>query len=179
MPHDKVLSPELAKAMCQLSQDIRRAIAVLLTRRGQVQEIIIGTDLTLSPSTLAKFRAGSRSLRGLRVLRTQLRDQPLSQESLTDLAYLRLDLLGVLSVTPDGTPGNLYLAHLLPPNKTGQLCNLLKTTPFQQYTLAFDQFITELEAGLQQARSGYNIGHDSESALLVSASSRSRRTISR
>ena len=160
--------------MCQLSQDIRRAIAVLLTRRGQVEEIIIGTDLTLSPSTLAKFRAGSRSLRGLRVLRTQLHDQPLNQESLTDLAYLRLDLLGVLSITSEGTPGNLYLAHLLPPNKAGQLCNVLRTTPFHQYTLAFDQFISELEADMQQARSSHNIGHDSESALLVSASSRSR-----
>ncbi|HEV2173046.1 MAG TPA: GTPase HflX, partial [Nitrospira sp.] len=76
--------------MCQLSQDIRRPIAVLLTRRGQVQEIIVGTELTLSPTTMAKFRAGFRSLRGLRLVRTQLHDQPLSQESLTDLAYLRL-----------------------------------------------------------------------------------------
>ena len=102
VPQDKVLSLELAKAMCQLSLEIRRPLAVLLTRRGQVQEIIIGTDLTLSATTLSKFRAGSRSLRGLRLIRTQLHDQPLSQESLTDLAYLRLDLFGVVSVTPDG-----------------------------------------------------------------------------
>ena len=81
----------------------------------------MGADLTLSATTMAKFRAGSRSLRGLRLIRTQLHDQPLNQESLTDLAYLRLDLIGVLSVTPEGAPGNLYLAHLLPPNRTGQL----------------------------------------------------------
>ena len=112
--------------MCQLTLDIRRSIAVLLTRRGLVQEIIVGTDLSLSPTTLTKFRAGPRSLRGLRLIRTQLHDQPLSQESLTDLAFLRLDLIGTLSVSPDGNPGHLYLAHLLPPNGTGQLfkiCN--------------------------------------------------------
>ena len=159
--------------MCQLSLEIRRPLAVLLTRRGQVQEIIIGTDLTLSPTTLSKFRAGSRSLRGLRLIRTQFHDQPLSQESLTDLAYLRLDLFGVVSVTPTGNPGMLYVAHLLPPNGTGQLCNVLKGTPFQQQTLAFDRFIEELETDMQRARGTHAIGHDAESAMLVSASSRS------
>jgi len=174
VPQDRVLSLELAKAMCQLSLEIRRPLAVLLTRRGQVQEIIIGTDLTLSPTTLSKFRAGSRSLRGLRLIRTQLHDQPLSQESLTDLAYLRLDLFGVVSVTPTGNPGMLYVAHLLPPNGTGQLCNVLKGIPFQQQTLAFDRFIEELETDMQRARGTHAIGHDAESAMLVSASSRSR-----
>ena len=174
VPQDRVLSLELAKAMCQLSLEIRRPLAVLLTRRGQIQEIIIGTDLTLSPTTLSKFRAGSRSLRGLRLIRTQLHDQPLSQESLTDLAYLRLDLFGVVSVTPTGNPGMLYVAHLLPPNGTGQLCNVLKGIPFQQQTLAFDRFIEELETDMQRARGTHAIGHDAESAMLVSASSRSR-----
>jgi GTP-binding protein HflX len=174
VPHDKVLSSELAKTMCQLSQDIRRPVAVLLTRRGQVQEIIVGTDLILSPTTMAKFRAGSRSLRGLRLIRTQLHDQPLNQETLTDLAYLRLDLIGVLSVTPEGSPGNLYVAHLLPPNETGQLCNVLKTQPFHQCSITFDQFIEELEAEMLQARVTHEIGRDRESAMLVSASSRSR-----
>jgi GTPase len=174
VPHDKVLSPELAKTMCQLSQDFRRSLAVLLTIRGQVQEIIVGTDLALSPTTMAKFRAGSRSLRGLRLIRTQLHDQPLSQEALTDLAYLRLDLIGMLSVTPEGAPGNLYLAHLLPPNGTGQLCNILKATPFHLCTMGFDQFIEELEAELQQAGRTHAVGQGGESALLVSASSRSR-----
>jgi GTP-binding protein HflX len=174
VPQDKVVSFELAKAMCQLSLELRRPLALFLTRRGQVQEIIIGTDLVLSPTTLSKFRAGSRSLRGLRLIRTQLHDQPLSQESLTDLAYLRLDLFAVLSVTPTGNPGTLYMAHLLPPDGTGQLCNVLKSTPFQQNSLVFDRFIEELEAAMQQARATHAIGHDGESAMLVSASSRSR-----
>ena len=144
VPVDKILSPELAKTMCQLSLEIRRPIAALLTRRGLVQEVIIGTELTLSPTTMAQFRAGSRSLRGLRLIRTQLHDQPLSQESLTDLAFLRLDLIGVLTVSADGSPGNLYLAHLLPPNVTGQLFKILKGSPFQHVSIPFDHFIEEL-----------------------------------
>lgn len=160
--------------MCQLSLEVRRPLAVLLTRRGQVQELIVGTDVSLSPTTLSKFRAGARSLRGLRLIRTQFNDQPLSQESLTDLAYLRLDLFGVLSVTPAGNPGTLYLAHLLPPDGTGQLCNVLKGTPFPQVTLPFNRFIEDLEGDMQRARGSHAIGHDGESAMLVSASCRSR-----
>ncbi|BFU97038.1 MAG: GTPase HflX [Nitrospira sp.] len=173
VPPDKVLSPELAKTMCQLTLDIRRPLAVVLTRRGQVQEIIVGTELTLSPATLARFRTGVQSLRGLRVIRTQLHDQPLNQELLTDLAYLRLDLIGVLTATFDGLPGNLYLAHLLPPNGTGQLFNILKATAFHQSPVVFDAFIEELEAELQRVR-GHTTKEGMASALLVSASSRSR-----
>jgi GTP-binding protein HflX len=168
--HDKVLSPELVKTMCQLTAEIRRPIGVLLTRRGLVQEIIVGTEITLSPTSLGKFRAGPRSLRGLRLVRTQLHDQPLSQESLTDLAFLRLDLIGTLSVLPDGTPGHLYLAHLLPQNQAGQICKILKAVPFHQCVIAFDRFIEELEADMQSARAHQAVKNTVESALLVSAS---------
>ena len=160
--------------MCQLTQDIGRPIAVLLTRRGLVQEVIVGTDLTLSPTTLAKFRAGPRSLRGVRLIRTQLHDQPLSQESLTDLAFLRLDLIGTLSLSPGGNPGNLYLAHLLPSDGTGQLCKILKAVPFHQCSMAFDSFTAELEAEVQSARGHHTVRDGTESAMLVSASPESR-----
>ena len=160
--------------MCQLSLEVRRPIAAVLSRRGLVQEIIIGTELVLSPTTLAKFRAGPRSLRGLRVIRTQFHDQPLNQEVLTDLAYLRLDLIGVLSVTPEGNPGDLYLAHLRPPDGSGQLCRIFKSTPFHQCQLAFDQFIDELESDLQKALGTHAVAQEGESAMLVSASTKSR-----
>ena len=104
---DEVLSLELATELAKLSAEYRRPISLLLTRRGVVQEIIVGTDMVLSPTTLSKFRAGPRSLRGLRLIRTQLQDRPLSQEDLTDLGYLRLDLIGLLSVSHNGTPGTL------------------------------------------------------------------------
>lgn len=160
--------------MCQLTLDIRRPIAVVLTRRGLVQEVIVGTDLVLSSATSAQFRTGPRSLRGLRLIRTQLRDQPLSQETLTDLAYLRLDLIGTLSVLPDGNPGHLYLAHLLPPDAAGRLCNVLKAVPFHECSLEFDRFIDELEAEVHAAHARQSIQESDESAILVSASPHGR-----
>ena len=174
VPNDKVVSWELAKAMAQLTLEIRRPLGVLLTRRGQVQEVIVGTELTLSSTTMTLFRTGARSLRGLRFVRTQLHDQPLSQEALTDLAFLRLDLIGSFSVGEDGRIGNLYLAHLLPPGSTGQLFKVLKAVPFHNLTISFDTFIEELEADLQRACAHHAVGDGKESAILVSASAKSR-----
>ncbi len=174
VPSDKVISLELAKSMAQLTLEIRRPLGVLLTRRGQVQEVIVGTELTLSSTTMTLFRTGTRSLRGLRFVRTQLHDQPLSQEALTDLAFLRLDLIGVLSVEEDGRVGNLYMAHLLPPGSTGQLFKVFKAIPFHNLTISFDTFIEELEANLQHARALHAVGDGTESAILVSASTKSR-----
>jgi GTP-binding protein HflX len=174
VPSGKVISLELAKAMAQLTLEIRRPLGVLLTRRGQVQEVIVGTELTLSSTTITLFRTGARSLRRLRFVRTQLHDQPLSQEALTDLAFLRLDLIGVLSIEEDGRLGNLYLAHLLPPGSTGQLFKVLKAIPFHNLTISFDTFIDELEIDLQQVRAHHAVYDGKESAILVSASAKSR-----
>ena len=174
VPANRVLSWDLGKAMGQLTLEIRRPVGVLLTRRGQVQEIIVGTDLTLSVTTMAKFRAGPRSLRGLRFIRTELHDQPLNQEALTDLAFLRLDLIGVVSLTAEGYPDHLYAAHLVPPNAIGQLFTILKPMPVQNLVLPFDHFIDELETEHQQAHAHYAVSHRGESAMLVSASPKSR-----
>lgn len=171
---DEVLSLELATELAKLSAEYRRPISLLLTRRGVVQEIIVGTDMVLSPTTLSKFRAGPRSLRGLRLIRTQLQDRPLSQEDLTDLGYLRLDLIGLLSVSQNGTLGTLYLAHLLPQNASGRLCEVLKPTPLQECPIIFDRFIKNLETDLQEALKHYAVTSGSESAILVSASSQGR-----
>ncbi|HMS83483.1 MAG TPA: GTPase HflX [Nitrospira sp.] len=169
-----IISPDLAKVMGQLTRELRRPIGVLLTRRGQVQEVIVGTELTLSSTTLTLFRAGSRALRGLRFIRTQLHDQPLNQEVLTDLAFLRLDLIGVLSVADDGRLERLYIAHVLPPNFTGQLFKVWPSIPFHSVRVAFQEFIHDLETELQQACAQYAVAHGKESAILVSASVKSR-----
>ncbi|MEP7038264.1 MAG: GTPase HflX, partial [Acidobacteriota bacterium] len=53
--------------------------------------------------------------RGLRCVHTQLLNEKLTQDDLTDLALLRLDLMSVVQVDEEtGLPNNVYSAHLLP-----------------------------------------------------------------
>jgi GTP-binding protein HflX len=174
MPASAVLSPEAAKALAQFTHDLKRPIGLLVTRRGTIEDVLVGTGAEPSPSVLAKFRVGSRSLRGLRLIRSQLHDQPLSQEDLTMLALLRLDLVGALSVTERGEPGQLSLAHLLPPNPDGQLCTVMKPMPLHRNSMDFGAFVQELESDLQRHARAHTVSRGQQTAILISASPASR-----
>ncbi len=173
MPVDEVLSAEAAKTLAQFTHEIRRPIGLVITRRGAVQDVLVGAGAEPSPTTLATFRASPRSLRGLRLIRSQLKELPLTQEELTMLGLLRLDMIGTLAVTPKGEPGLLSLAHLNPPSPQGQLYTLLKPTLVHQCPVNFETFIRELEADLQR-QSGSHTTAQGQTAMLVSASPKSK-----
>jgi len=92
------------------------------------------------------------------------------------LALLRLDMIGALAVTPDGEPGLLSLAHLLSPNPQGQLCRVLQPTLVHHCPIEFHAFMLELESELQRKSTQHDVADNHETAILVSASSRSRAT---
>ena len=173
MPVDEVLSSEAAKTLAQFTHEIRRPIGLVITRRGAVQDVLVGPGTEPSPTTLATFRASPRSLRGLRLIRTHLKDQPLTQEELTMLGLLRLDMVGSLAVTPKGEPGLLSLAHLNPPTPKGPLYTLLAPTLVHQCPVSFETFIHELESDLQR-QSGSHTMAQRQTAILVSASPKSK-----
>ncbi len=173
IPASAVLTPELARTTTQLSRDIRRPIGLLITRRGVVEQVLVGAGCAPTFESLAKFRVGSHSLRGLRLIRTHLHEEPLSQDDLTHLALLRLDMIGVLGVTEEGEPSQLHLAHLLPPNPQGEVCRILKPVPFHDLELQLDSFLHALESDLQRSDSQHAVTAGQESAMLVSAAPRS------
>ena len=84
-------------------------------------------------------------LRGLRCIHTHLRDEPLTQDDITDLALLGFDMMGALSVDGSGIPGRIYLGHLLPENPTEKKWELLP--PHHPWGLDIDflDFIQSLE----------------------------------
>ena len=169
MSADEVLSPEAAKTLAQFTHEIRRPIGLVITRRGAVQDVLVGSGTEPSPTTLTAFRASPRSLRGLRLIRSHLKEQPLTQEDLTLLGLLRLDMIGTMTVTPKGEPGLLSLAHLNPPGLQGEFYTLLKPTLVHQCPVNFETFIRELEADLQR-QSGSHTMAQKPTAILVSAS---------
>ena len=98
VPTDEIITLELAKACSQLSHETRRQIGVLIDRQGHVHSVIIGTGQELVIPQLARTRSGLRLLRGVRLIHTHLNNQPLTQDDLTDLALLRLDLMVAIGV---------------------------------------------------------------------------------
>ncbi len=168
------MTTELARTACQLTLEIRRPVGLLITRRGAVEQVLVGPGCVPAFESLSKFRGGPHSLRGLRLIRIHLQEEPLSQEDLTNLALLRLDLMAALEVDDEGEPRLCHIAHLVPPNAQGRICSILKPVLFQNLQFPFDTFISDLEADLQRADATHSVTDGQESALLVSASPQSR-----
>jgi GTPase len=117
----EVVSPELARHLTEVSRETNRQVGVLLDRKGDVQWVVVGDAGKLTLPDVGRARAGSHRLRGLRLVHTHLRGEPLTRDDHTDLALLRLDSVTAVEVKEDGLPGKVHLAHLLPENSQGAL----------------------------------------------------------
>jgi GTP-binding protein HflX len=122
-PHE-VVSPELARHLTEISKTINRQVGILLNRKGEVENVIVGNAYRLDLPDIGRARAGQSRLRGLRLVHTHLKSEPLTKDDLTDLALLRLDLVAAIGVLDQGLPGSLQFAHLVPANGTGHYWQL-------------------------------------------------------
>ncbi len=173
VPEDAIISWELARFCTGLSREIGRQIGVLINRRGAVEDVIIGNDREVVLPDLSGYRLGRRSLRGIRLVHTHLRDEPLSQDDLTDLALLRLDLIAAVGVNDDGQPGHLYAANILPPNQAGKPYEIWKPVALQECDVHLGEFLRALEEELSRTRPAHLVNDDQEQAILVSVSRQS------
>ncbi len=117
----EVISPELARHLTEVSRETNRQVGVLLDRKGDVQWVVVGDAAQARPCPTSAAPAPAHRLRGLRLVHTHLRGEPLTRDDLTDLALLRLDSVAAIEVKDDGLPGVLHFAHLLPENPEGAL----------------------------------------------------------
>ncbi len=109
------MTPEFARQMTELSFETRRQIGALIDRKGYVEHVVIGDARRIEWPDLKRTRVAADRFRGLRGVHTHLRGEELTQDDLTDLALLRLDLMVSLDVDErTGLPGMVRAAHLLP-----------------------------------------------------------------
>ncbi|MDH3623348.1 MAG: GTPase HflX [Myxococcales bacterium] len=93
VPLDRLTTPELTRALVGVSHATGRQVGVLVDRRGTVHHVILGDASKLMLPDVGRLRAGAGRLRGLRLIHTHLRNEPLSRDDLVDLTRLRLDLI--------------------------------------------------------------------------------------
>jgi GTP-binding protein HflX len=126
---------------------------------------------------LPRYRGALVRLRGLRCIHTHLRDEPLTQDDLTDLALLRLDMMAALSVDGSGSPGRIYLSHLLPENPSEKRWEVLP--PHRPWGLDMDflAFIQSLEDEFQKTQRVNPLEDGRENALLITVADSGEREI--
>ena len=157
---DQIISQELARQLSELSHETRRQIGVLLNRKGQVEYVMVGTAKRIEMPDFGRSRVSTDRFRGLRCVHTQLLGEKLTQDDLTDLALLRLDLMSIIQVdNSNGLPGLVYSAHLLPTNAE-TLETESQTLPYEfleprvpsQLETNFAELISSLESEMTRIR---------------------------
>lgn len=109
------MTPEFARQLAELSHETRRQIGALIDRGGRVEYVMVGDNRRIELPDFKRIRVAVDRFRGLRCVHTHLRGEGLTQDDLTDLALLRLDLMVAINVDPNnGLPGVVNCAHLLP-----------------------------------------------------------------
>ena len=116
IPPRQIVTQEFARQLSEASHDIHRQVGVLVNRNGYVEHVVVGNARSIVLPDLKRVRLGAERFRGLRCLHTHLAGEGLTQDDLTDLALLRLDLMAAIDVRGDGMPGVVRAAHLLPAN---------------------------------------------------------------
>ena len=88
-PPEFLITPELARDLLGLSNEIQRQISLLINRRGKVAYVVVGDFQSIFLPPLDDYRLSPGRLRGVRCIHTHLTDESLSADDLTDLALLR------------------------------------------------------------------------------------------
>jgi GTP-binding protein HflX len=145
IPPENIISHDLGRLISSLSRDINRQIGLLISRKGEINTVIIGDHKSILIPSLEGFRSSSSRFKGLRLIHTHLNTEGLSGEDLTDLSHLRLDLIGALEVRPDGSAGLLHWAHLIPENPAGDYWLIMKPEAPHRLQIDFLSFIQALE----------------------------------
>ena len=171
IPVDQVISVELARYLTERAFDMRRQVGVIIDRQGEIKYVIVGDDREIVIPDLSGYGLGRGGLRGLRCIHTHLKGEPLSQDDLTDLALLRLDLMVALAVGGDGLPGRVDYAHLLPPVPGGDSVEVQVVSSIHDLDLDFTAFTRALEGELERkVDDTIDLSDGRERAILLSVS---------
>jgi GTP-binding protein HflX len=129
LPPEALLRPEQATELARLSAELGREIGLVVSRRGEVEQVVAGGPESLPAPDLSRLRRGRARLAGHALIHTSPRPG-LTNWDRDQLARRRWDLVASLEVTGEGLPGAVHAAHLLPrPGAGGELRELEPFAP--------------------------------------------------
>jgi GTP-binding protein HflX len=160
--------------MAEFSHEAGRQVGVLIDRSGQVDLVIVGDSRQIIIPALSGIRSSGGRLKGLRCIHTHLAAENLTDDDLVDLLFLRLDLMGIIKVRPDGQPEKLYSAHLVPSPVEGRNWTFLEPIPPGQQSFGFDELIGALEEEFTRLQPLRAVDKGKDRAILISVITPSR-----
>lgn len=175
IPPDQIISTELARYLSEQSLEIRRQVGVIIDRSGTIRYVIVGDDREIVIPDLSGYGRGRSGLRGLRCIHTHIGGEPLSEDDLTDLALLCLDLMVVIDAGTQAGPGRVEYAHLLPPNPEGRQVEVEKAASIHDLDVNLGVFLRSLEQELESGiAETVDLSDPREKGILISVSQQPR-----
>src|SRR3982751_2945333 len=142
----EVVSVELAAQLATQSAQLHRQVGVLIDRRGAIQHAFVGDASKIVLPDVGRMRGAPGRFRGLRLVHTHLRGEPLTRDDLTDLALLRLDLVAAIGVETGGRAGRPFIGPLPPDGPVDRPWRELPAEPATAPQTNFAELIAGLEA---------------------------------
>ncbi len=176
VPNNEIISSDLARNLISISSEIGRQLALIISRSGIIEFVIIGDDRSILIPDLIDFPLGRKLLRGVRLIHTHLHREPLNTDDFNDLLLLRFDLIAALSSQGSSfLHVNIQTAHLLPQSNPALPYKVNSIIDLADIQSDFDSFIIALEFELERTLStGKSVDSGTEKAILVSVSSNSK-----
>ncbi|MBI5501044.1 MAG: GTPase HflX [Deltaproteobacteria bacterium] len=168
VPPAAVITPELAGELLEVSEEIGRRVGCLFYRSGYVHMVVVGDATHLKLPDLGRERSGPVRFRGLRLVHTHLRPDPLAQDDLVQLTQHRLDLTAVVWRAPHGPGRMIEVAHLVPPapGATAPFARI-GPLPVERLELDLSRHLRELEAEFARTVRTRAVAGGRDRAILV------------
>ncbi len=163
----EIVSGELAAQLAEQSAELHRQVGVLIDRRGAIAHVMVGDASKIVLPDVGRMRGGQGRFRGLRLIHTHLRGEPLTRDDFTDLALLRLDLVAAIAVDATGRAGKLFVGHLIADGPADRPWLELPPVEVAASQVDFIELIARLEGDFGRARRVAATDAGKDRALLV------------
>ena len=164
-----ISTTELTRALVTASVETGRQIGALVHRSGQVDYVVVGDAAKLMLPDIGRLRAAEGRFRGLRLIHTHLRGEPLTRDDIVDLVRLRLDLVCAIQLSPRGEARSLQYAYNVPTDDADALpYREVGPLPIGQAEVDVGELMADLEAEFARQMRGAarNRGKDGVAMLV-------------
>jgi len=180
VPLEQITTRELTQSLCDASRETGRQVGALVHRSGQVDYVIVGDAGKLHLPDVGRLRAASGRFRGLRLVHTHLRNEPLTRDDLVDLVRLRLDLVAAIQVGPDGQPGGIVYAHNVPQASPAESpYREVGPVRLEKLEVNFGELVSGLEAEFAKLSRAREVTAKDGRAILVHVGEKTRQQAQR
>ncbi len=176
IPPAAIVTPEVVREMAQLAHAMRRQVGLLVNRQGRITHVVVGTHQQIYLPDTENYRVTPDRLKGLRCIHTHLNGESLTTDDFTDLALLRLDVMAAATLTADGAPHRLHVAHILPSGEGAAPYTILPPMPVERLDVDCLGLVLAIEEELTRLKAAREAGGRGEKAVLVSVTTAPKKT---